>query len=238
MWAMDLVASTQYGTASFDGATGPQSALDNLVELCLCAVAERLHGGARDQWCQGADWAWSPGGGCRNRCTGARVPSGCDPDSDDGDCAGRNARQPLCFVAAVEPAPASGVAVAAAAVNCKRETIAVDSVCTGDRDACVADTGMVDASHAASSSLRADFPRLRIFALQNVVETGVKALAEIEGQFEDTIVCHENDDVACGVDDGGADFAVSQMAFDIRTNLGIERVVDIFGDAVPNVAAA
>src|SRR5271170_7172772 len=68
MWAMDLVASTQYGTASFDGATGPQSALDNLVELCLCAVAERLHGGARDQWCQGADWGRSPDGGRRNRC--------------------------------------------------------------------------------------------------------------------------------------------------------------------------
>ena len=97
---------------------------------------------------------------------------------------------------------------------------------------------VVDPSDAAPLSQRADFPRLRKFVLQNVIEAGMKALAEVERQLEDTIVGHENDDVACGVEDGGADFAVREMAFDIRTNLRVKSVVYVFGDAVPNVAAA
>ena len=66
----------------------------------------------------------------------------------------------------------------------------------------------------------------------------MQALAEVEGQLEDALVSHENDDVASGVNYCGADFAVSQVAFDIGANLRVERVVDIFGDAVPDVAAA
>jgi hypothetical protein len=97
---------------------------------------------------------------------------------------------------------------------------------------------VLDASDAALPSLRANFPRLRIFVPENLVEVGMQAPAEVEGQFEDAIVCHENNDVPCGVDDGRADLAVGQMAFDIRANLGIQRVVNVFGDLVPNVAAA
>jgi|SRR5271170_2325054 len=97
---------------------------------------------------------------------------------------------------------------------------------------------LVRSEDAAPPSLRGDFTRLRIFVPQHIVEMGMQALTEVEWQFENTIIGHENDDVACGVDDGGADFAVREMAFDICTNLSVEGVVNVFGDAVPDVAAA
>lgn len=42
---------------------------------------------------------------------------------------------------------------------------------------------------------------------QFLVETGVKALTEASWEFEDAVVCHQDDDVTGGVEDGGADFA-------------------------------
>lgn len=65
----------------------------------------------------------------------------------------------------------------------------------------------------------------------------MQTLTEVERQFEHAIVGHKHDDVACGVKDRGADFASRQMALNLCAHLGVERVVNVLGNVVPDVAA-
>jgi hypothetical protein len=68
-------------------------------------------------------------------------------------------------------------------------------------------------------------------------EARVETFAVAEGKLEDAIVGGEDEDVARGVEDCGADLAVSKMLFNTGERFGVERVVDIAGDVVPDMAA-
>jgi len=65
----------------------------------------------------------------------------------------------------------------------------------------------------------------------------VETLAVTEGKLEDAIVRGEDEDVTGGVEDSGTDLAVRQMLFDVDAGLGVEGVVEIAGDVVPDMAA-
>jgi hypothetical protein len=65
----------------------------------------------------------------------------------------------------------------------------------------------------------------------------VEALAITDREFEDAVVCGEDEDVTRGVEDSGADLAVREMFFNVGAGLGVERVIEIAGDVVPDMAA-
>ena len=62
------------------------------------------------------------------------------------------------------------------------------------------------------------------------METFAVAYRELEG----AIVGGEDKDVAGGIEDGGADFAVLEMEFDFAEKQRIELVIEILGDVLPN----
>jgi hypothetical protein len=65
----------------------------------------------------------------------------------------------------------------------------------------------------------------------------VKSLAVAEWKLEDAVIGGKDEDVACGVEDSGADFAVLEMALHIGACGFIEGVIEIAGDLVPDVTA-
>jgi hypothetical protein len=65
----------------------------------------------------------------------------------------------------------------------------------------------------------------------------VEALAVAEGKLEDAVIGGEDEDVARGVENGGADLAVFEVAFHVGASGFIKRVVEIAGNLVPDVAA-
>jgi hypothetical protein len=65
----------------------------------------------------------------------------------------------------------------------------------------------------------------------------MKALAVAEGKLEDAIIGCKDEDIACGVEDCGADLAVFKMALDIGAGGSVEGIVEIAGDLVPDVTA-
>jgi len=46
----------------------------------------------------------------------------------------------------------------------------------------------------------------------------------------------QNQNIARGIQDGGADFAVFQMLFDFEAQLGVDGAIDIFRNVTPDVA--
>ena len=70
-----------------------------------------------------------------------------------------------------------------------------------------------------------------------LAEAGVQAFAVAYREFEGTVVAGEDQDVASGIEDGGADLAVGQVLFDVGTSQGVKGVVEIAGDIVPYMAA-
>jgi hypothetical protein len=65
----------------------------------------------------------------------------------------------------------------------------------------------------------------------------VEALAVAEWKLEDAVIGGEDEDVACGIEDGGADFAVLEVALHVGACGFVEGIVQIAGDLVPDVAA-
>jgi hypothetical protein len=53
----------------------------------------------------------------------------------------------------------------------------------------------------------------------------MEPLTEADGEFKDTLICRENEDIARGVQDGRADFAVLQMFLHLFAYLRIERIL-------------
>jgi hypothetical protein len=88
-----------------------------------------------------------------------------------------------------------------------------------------------------ASPLETGSRRLGIFVPDNLVETGMQAFAEVGWQLKDAFVGHKDDDIARGIKNGGADFAMLKVAFHFFAYLRVKGVVNVFGDAVPDVAA-
>ena len=65
----------------------------------------------------------------------------------------------------------------------------------------------------------------------------MQAFAVAGRQFEDPIVSGQNKNVPCRVENGGADFAVLQMFLYQISCFRRQRVVEEFGDVVPDVFA-
>jgi hypothetical protein len=65
----------------------------------------------------------------------------------------------------------------------------------------------------------------------------VKTLAVAEWKLEDAVIGSEDEDIARGVEDGGADLAMLEVALHVGAYGFVERVVEIAGDLVPDVAA-
>ena len=65
----------------------------------------------------------------------------------------------------------------------------------------------------------------------------MEALAVAKWQLEDAVVCGEDENVARGVEDGGADLAVLEMMLHVGACGFVEGVIQITGDLVPDVAA-
>src|SRR5215470_2974599 len=65
----------------------------------------------------------------------------------------------------------------------------------------------------------------------------MQTFAEINWQFEDAVIRHQNDDVARGIKHCRADFAMGQVLLYISAHGRIERPIDILGDAIPYVSA-
>ena len=86
-------------------------------------------------------------------------------------------------------------------------------------------------------SLRHGNIALRAGEFKFLVEAGVKALTEAGGEFEDAVVCHEDDDVARGIEDGGTDLAGLKMLIDFRAQFGVHLGIDVGGDVLPDVFA-
>ena len=61
--------------------------------------------------------------------------------------------------------------------------------------------------------------RAKLVQFQFVVEAGVEALTEAGGQLEDAVVGNQNDEVAGGVKNRGADLAGFEMAVDFGAQL-------------------
>src|ERR1700679_766131 len=65
----------------------------------------------------------------------------------------------------------------------------------------------------------------------------MEALAVTEGELVDAVVGGEDEDVARGVQDGRADLADLEMLLDGGQHFGVEGVVEIAGDLLPDVFA-
>jgi hypothetical protein len=65
----------------------------------------------------------------------------------------------------------------------------------------------------------------------------VETFAVAEWKLEDAVVGSEDEDVASGVEDGGADLTVLEVTLHIGACGFVESVIEIAGDLVPNVAA-
>jgi hypothetical protein len=75
-------------------------------------------------------------------------------------------------------------------------------------------------------------------ALDYEAKAGVKAGAVAYGKLEGAIVGGEDEDVAGGIENGGARFAVLEVQFDFAEKQRIELVIEILGDVFPNVFAS
>jgi hypothetical protein len=69
-------------------------------------------------------------------------------------------------------------------------------------------------------------------------EAGVEAFAVAYREFEGAIVGSEDEDVAGGIEDGGADLAVLEVQLDFAEEQRIELVIEILGDVFPNIFAS
>jgi hypothetical protein len=65
----------------------------------------------------------------------------------------------------------------------------------------------------------------------------VKAIAETDGELEDTIVSSKDQNVTCGVENCRAYLAVFQMPLNQFSCFGRQGIVQIAGDVVPNMFA-
>ena len=65
----------------------------------------------------------------------------------------------------------------------------------------------------------------------------MEALAEADWEFEGAVVGGENDDVAGGIENGRADFAVLEVAFNVGAEFDRDTVVNVVGDVSPDVFA-
>ena len=58
----------------------------------------------------------------------------------------------------------------------------------------------------------------------------MEALAVAKRELKDAVVGGEDEDVACGVKNGGADFAVLEVVLHVRARGFVEGVVEVAGD--------
>ncbi len=79
------------------------------------------------------------------------------------------------------------------------------------------------------------FSRRHAHELQ--INAGVKSFPETNRKFEDSIIGSQDDDIARGVQNGGADIAVIQMLLHGIPRFVTQRSVQIFRNVVPNVLA-
>jgi hypothetical protein len=71
------------------------------------------------------------------------------------------------------------------------------------------------------------------FLFEAVVETR----AVSDGELEDAFIGSEDEDVAGGIENSGADFAVLEVLLDHGAHFGGESVVEKAGDVIPDVFA-
>jgi hypothetical protein len=74
--------------------------------------------------------------------------------------------------------------------------------------------------------------------LDYLAEAGVQAFAVAYREFEGPVIGGEDEDVAGGIEDGGADFAVLEVQLDFTEKQRVELVIEILGDMFPNVFAS
>ena len=71
-----------------------------------------------------------------------------------------------------------------------------------------------------------------------LAEAGVQAFGVANGEFEGAIVAGEDEDVAGGIEDGGADPAVPEVQLEFAEKQRVELVIEILGDMFPNIFAS
>jgi hypothetical protein len=65
----------------------------------------------------------------------------------------------------------------------------------------------------------------------------MQPLAVANRQFEDAVVRYEDKDIAGGIEDSRADFAMLEVFLHTVPRLRVERVIQIAGDVVPDMLA-
>src|SRR5215469_14404210 len=65
----------------------------------------------------------------------------------------------------------------------------------------------------------------------------MEAFAIAERELEDAIIGSEDKDVTSGVQYGRTDLTVGEVVFDVGAHRGVEGVIEIAGDLVPDVTA-
>jgi len=75
------------------------------------------------------------------------------------------------------------------------------------------------------------------FTSDDVVQARVQPLAESGGNLVDTLVGHQHNDIACGVNRRRADGTVVQMTVDLIAQFLTDFAVDVRRDVIPHVLA-
>jgi len=65
----------------------------------------------------------------------------------------------------------------------------------------------------------------------------MESLAEAGGKLEDAVVGHEDDDIARGIQNCGADLAGFEMFVDLAAQSCVHIALDVSGDVLPDVFA-
>ncbi len=65
----------------------------------------------------------------------------------------------------------------------------------------------------------------------------METLTEVNGQLEDAVIRHQNDDVAGRIEHRRADLTMRKVLLYIGADRRVERALNVGGDVVPNMSA-